>query len=94
MNVTNPKFLNDMIYRLMTYDMGYVRYDDDKKGFEEAKQAGHPQRHPRHHLDTHLSTESTFKKGLEGAIARDKFIEILNNKVDRWTLKEPEDQEE
>ncbi|MCC8112492.1 MAG: hypothetical protein LIP03_00590 [Bacteroidales bacterium] len=85
----DSKVLNDIIYKLMTYDMGYVRYDDDEKGFEEAKKAGHSKRHPRHHLDTHLSTESTFKKGLNGSLSPEKFIEILDNKVDRWTLIKP-----
>ena len=34
-----------------TYELGYIRYDDDIDGFKEAAKKGVPKQHPRYHYD-------------------------------------------
>lgn len=76
-----------IIRHLMTYEIGYIRYDDDIIGYKDAKKNGCPLRHPRFHLDICLAQSATFKVGLERELSNDEFIQILDNKVDRWFLK-------
>lgn len=68
---------------LLTYEMGYVRYDDDLAGYNNACRQGTPKRHPRYHYDVNLDSQSTFKLGLRGQITPDKFVDFLDNKKDR-----------
>lgn len=74
---------------LLTYDIGYVRYDDDLAGFNKASSEGRPKQHPRYHYDVNLDSQATFKLGLSKKITSDKFIEFLDNKKNRFVLKEP-----
>ena len=75
-----------ILKHLMTYDIGYLRFDDDEEGFRKAKGHGIPLRHPRYHIDVNLSNASTFKHGLSTNICPQDFINIIDNKKDRWTL--------
>lgn len=77
-----------IIKHLMTYEIGYVRYDNDIIRYNEAKKEGFPFRHPRYHLDICLAQSTTFKVGLEHELATDEFIQILDNKENRWFLKQ------
>lgn len=75
-----------ILKHLMTYDIGYLRFDDDDEGFRKAEERGMPLRHPRYHIDVNLSNASTFKHGLSTNICPQDFIDIIDNKKDRWTL--------
>lgn len=72
---------------LMTYEMGYIRYDDDISGYNKASNEGQPKRHPRYHLDVNYTKQGAYKIGLEKRLTPDKFIEILDDTNDRKTLK-------
>lgn len=91
-----PCFLEDFIFEREEYfsiidklrliiepilysELGYVRYDDDLEHAE-------PTFHPRYHLDTNLAKSATFKKGLKNSLARQDFIDILDNEKERWFL--------
>ncbi len=49
---------------LLNCDLGYLRFDEDENGFQEAQKQGIPNMHPKHHLDINFSNSSTFKNGL------------------------------
>lgn len=78
-----------IVRHLLLYDIGYVRYDDDPEGFKKASKAGRPKQHPRYHYDVNLDSQATFKLGMSKKITSDKFIDMLDNKKDRFVLKEP-----
>ena len=75
-----------LIKRLLTYEIGYIRYDDDIKGFNAAK-ANHTQnKHPRHHFDINYTNEATYKIGLTKSMTLDEFVQIIDNHSDRMFL--------
>ena len=76
----------EIIRYLLTFDIGYVRYDDDEIGFKKAEKKGYAQKHPRFHLDVNYSNQATYKLGLLNKLKYLDFIQILDNKTDRWKL--------
>lgn len=76
-----------VLKHLLTYEIGYVRYDDDIEGFRVACNAGTPKRHPRFHYDVNLSQHAAFKIGLDKQLTPDKFIDFLDDTKDRKILK-------
>lgn len=73
---------------LLTYEIGYVRYDDDLEGFRKASDEGTPRLHPRYHYDVNLDSQATFKLGLSRQLTPDKFIDFLDNKKNRPMARE------
>ena len=71
---------------LMTYDLGYLRFDEDEKSYLSARRRGIPKKHPKFHLDINFSNSATFKSGLSKKINQQEFIDIVDNKKDRWLL--------
>lgn len=76
-----------VLKHLLTYEIGYIRYDDDYDGFITASNAGRPKCHPRYHFDVNYSQQAAFKIGLEKPITPDKFIEFLDDTQNRKILK-------
>lgn len=76
-----------VLKHLLTYEMGYVRYDDDIDGFRTACNAGAPKRHPRYHYDVNLSQQAAFKVGLDKQLTPEKFVEFLDDTKERKILK-------
>ena len=76
-----------VVKHLLTYETGYIRYDDDPEGFRNASRMGIPKKHPRYHYDVNLDSQSTFKLGLPKQITPDDFVDFLDNKKDRPVLK-------
>ena len=72
---------------LMTYELGYIRYDDDIDGFKEAAKKGVPKQHPRYHYDVNYSQQAAFKIGLDKKITPDKFIQLLDDTLERKSLR-------
>ena len=64
---------------LLTYEIGYVRYDNDIEGYKNALQRGKPKSHPHYHLDINMSNQATYKVGLPNSYSLDDFIYILDN---------------
>lgn len=74
---------------LLTYEIGYVRYDDDIEGYKVALQRGKPKSHPQFHLDVNMSNQAAYKVGLLNSISIDDFINILDDdNNDRLFLKQ------
>lgn len=74
---------------LLTYDIGYIRYDDDPEGFRRASDRGAPKQHPRYHYDVNIESQASFKLGLARNLTPDGFVDFLDNKKDRYMLKQP-----
>ncbi|MGB1205482.1 MAG: hypothetical protein ACPG5B_07550 [Chitinophagales bacterium] len=72
---------------LMLFEDGYIRYDYDLKGYNEACKKGRPHKHPLHHYDLFYTNKATFKIGLDSEINTEKFIELLNVKEDCYFLR-------
>ena len=64
---------------LLTFDIGYVRYD-----YDEEHQNGVT--HPLYHLDINYSNQSTYKIGLKHSIDTLRFKAILDTKQECWLL--------
>jgi hypothetical protein len=82
----NPDFWV-VVKHLMTYEIGYIRYDDDPDAFRKASKRGVPKQHPRYHYDINLDSQATFKIGLQRQLTPDAFVDFLNNKKDRDVVK-------
>lgn len=82
----NP-YLWIVVRHLLTYEIGYIRYDDDPEGYRNASQRGIAKHHHRFHYDVNLDSQATFKLGLPRHITPDGFVDFLNNKRDRVVLK-------
>lgn len=76
-----------VLKHLLSYEIGYVRYDDDLNGFITASNAGIPKRHPRYHYDVNLSQQAAFNIGLDKQLTPDKFVDFLDDTNDRKTVK-------
>lgn len=74
---------------LMTYELGYVRYDVDPDNYEKAVKKGTPLQHSLNHMDCCYSSAATFKVGLQDALSPNQLIEIMDNTRDRWVLHTP-----
>lgn len=82
----NPNIWTIMNH-LMTYEIGYIRYDDDVEGYENACRAGMPKRHPRYHYDVNLDSQAVFKIGLSAQLSPDKFVDFLDDTKERLFAK-------
>ena len=71
-----------LVKELMLYEDGYIRYDYDEKGYEQAKLSGIPNQHPLNHFDIFYTNRSTFKIGLNSSINDDFLVELVNTKTD------------
>lgn len=86
-NEDNDEDLWFFIRELMLYEDGYIRYDNDPIGHQEAKGKGKPHRHPLDHYDLFYTNGATFKIGLKRAIKTVQFIDLLNRQTDCDYLK-------
>lgn len=64
-----------LIYQLMTFEDGYLRYDHDPTR-ENARL------HPINHLDIYYTNACTFKIGTYHKPDKNYFIQLLNNKAE------------
>lgn len=72
---------------LMTYEIGYVRFDDDVLGYNEASKKGVPKLHPRYHYDINCSQSAAFKIGVDKKLSPDKFVDFLDDTIERKFLR-------
>lgn len=63
---------------LFMQEDGYIRYDKDEKGFEEAKKKKEEGRHPLYHIDVFYTNGATFKLGLDRSMPDVDLIDILD----------------
>lgn len=76
-----------VLKHLLTYELGYIRYDDDLEGFQQASNTGSSKCHPRYHYDVNYSQQAAFKIGLDKQLTPDKFVEFLDDTKNRMILK-------
>lgn len=76
-----------LIKDLLLFEEGYIRYDKDEVGYNEAVKKNEKHRHPLNHYDIFYSNEVTFKLGLEYDIFDKEFIDTLNTNTNCKYLK-------
>jgi hypothetical protein len=64
-----------LIYQLMIFEDGYLRYDHDPKRADARI-------HPINHLDVYYTNACTFKIGTYHKPDKDYFMQLLNNKIE------------
>lgn len=77
----------NILRELLLFEEGYVRYDYDVIGYQEAKERGNEHIHPLNHCDFNYSNKANFKLGLINKIDLDEFIDILNIRTECKYLK-------
>ena len=70
-----------MILRLLSMELGYIRYDYDPE-HENGKF------HPLHHLDINYSSKGTYKLGMNNKIQINDFVDLLDVKKECRYIKE------
>ncbi len=60
-----------IVNEFLTFDFGYLRFDNDPKYEKE--------NHPRYHIDVHMNNKATYKLGFHEAVNMKEFIELLDN---------------
>lgn len=83
----NNPFFWIVLKHLLTYEIGYIRYDDDMEGYQKACKNKNPKQHPRYHYDVNYTSSGTYKVGLEKQLTPAKFVDFLDNTKDRWMAK-------
>ncbi len=63
---------------ILLMEDGYIRYDYDEDGYNNAKSIGAEDRHPLNHYDIFYSSQNTFKIGLNNKINEDSFIDFID----------------
>lgn len=76
-----------LIKELLIHEDGYIRYDKDQKGYEEALKKKQKHRHPLNHFDIFYSNAVTFKLGLDSDLPDKEFIDTLNTETNCKYLK-------
>lgn len=76
-----------VLKELLMQEDGYIRYDKDEKGFEDAKKKNEENRHPLHHIDVFYTNGVTFKLGLDSSIPDIDLIDILDTNTNCKFLK-------
>lgn len=76
-----------IIKDLLIQEDGYIRYDKDEKGFEDAKLNTEENKHPLYHIDVFYTNGATFKLGLNKALPETDLIDILNTNTNCKFLK-------
>jgi hypothetical protein len=67
---------------LLLIEDGYVRYDNDEVGFQEAKKNGHENRHPLNHIDIFYTNIASFKIGLKHEYTDTDLIDLMDRDTD------------
>lgn len=68
-----------LLFKLLTYEYGYIRYDHDKKHVNGNM-------HPLNHLDINYLGTSQYKLGLYNKIRTNEFIDILDLNTECYFL--------
>ena len=63
---------------ILLMEDGYIRYDYDEDGYNNAKSIGAEDRHPLNHYDIFYSSQNTFKIGLNNKINEDSYIDFID----------------
>lgn len=81
------EIVDQIIYHLMSYEIGYIRYDIDPINAQKYKERGKLNMHPENHFDINYTSSATYKIGLKSAITVPDFVNFLNINTDCWFIK-------
>ena len=68
----------EFLRELLLMEDGYIRYDVDQVGYEQAVEKGEEDRHPLNHYDFFYSNSATFKIGLRNELTQKNFIDLVD----------------
>ena len=78
--------ISRLISYLLSYEIGYIRYDCDPDTFSKYDKKGKPKVHPKNHFDVNYASNATYKLGLSKEILINEFVDCLNPETDCWFL--------
>ena len=81
------QFIDEIIHYLLSYEIGYIRYDIDPLNAERYADNGKPAVHPEYHFDINYTPSSTYKVGISTPIKPNEFVDFLNVTTDCWYVK-------
>jgi len=81
------KTVEKLIVCLLSYEIGYVRYDYDQENYEKYKSLGKPNLHPLNHLDVNYTSNATYKLGIKNTLGIKAFLDCLDSTTDCWFFK-------
>lgn len=70
-DVIKTDLLFYIVNEFLTFDFGYLRFDNDPKHEGE--------NHPLYHIDCHLDSRATYKIGLDAEMNISKFLDLIDN---------------
>ncbi len=79
--------IEELIEFLLSYEVGYIRYDYDPDNYEKYSALGMSNVHPLNHLDINYTSNATYKLGLNNSINIREFLDCLNPATDCWFVK-------
>lgn len=65
----------NLILRLLSMELGYIRYDYDPEH-------ENGDLHPLHHLDVNYSSKGTYKLGVKKKMKREEFVDLVDIRTD------------
>ncbi len=77
----------EVLRDLLLLEDGYLRYDKDEKGYEEAVKNDRAHKHPLNHIDIFYTNPVTFKLGLENDFLDEEFVDTVDSTTDCRYLK-------
>lgn len=83
----DQQIIEELIEYLLSYEVGYVRYDYDPDNYKKYSELGKANVHPLNHLDINYTSNATYKLGLKSSINIREFLDCLNSTTDCWFVK-------
>jgi hypothetical protein len=71
-DIYEEKNIWSIVIDLLTFEEGYIRFDDDSEHISEL--------HPRYHIDIYYKESNKIKLGLENLISSDRFLDLIDNR--------------
>lgn len=80
-------YIWELLKGLLMFEDGYVRFDNDPKEYNRAKNEGREHTHPENHIDVFYNKGNTFKLGLKRKSTPDEFIDYFDSETNCKYLK-------
>jgi hypothetical protein len=77
-DIYEEKNIWNIIIELLTFEEGYIRFDNDAEHISEL--------HPQYHIDMYYKESNKMKLGLKKIISEDEFLDLLDSKASCYFL--------
>lgn len=79
--------LIEAVTHLISYEIGYIRYDYDVENSKKYTEKGKADVHPENHFDINYSGAGTYKIGTNEKVSMEKFLDLLDVTKDCMYIK-------